>query len=151
MSASEYRRFAHTLPREIYDEVWNAIELAYRMGANNVPEALSYIAGEFRATWEAAEAQRVKPDQLAYLRTEVFNRDSWSCQMTGCGKRTTLTVHHITPLSAGGDRVESSNLVTLCSECHERLTTGDGRSNWKALAPQLRRRVWKNERERSGG
>ena len=50
-------------------------------------------------------------------REKVLERDNHQCQ--ACGKETKLHVHHITPISAGGPRFETNNLVTLCMSHHK--------------------------------
>lgn len=50
------------------------------------------------------------------VREEVLERDRKRCQE--CGADTELHVHHITPLSEGGEPFDKSNLVTLCKTCH---------------------------------
>lgn len=58
------------------------------------------------------------------LRTDVLRRDGFRCQ--GCGRRPadhvdiTLHVHHVRPYGDGG-LTEASNLLTLCSTCHQGL------------------------------
>jgi 5-methylcytosine-specific restriction endonuclease McrA len=61
-------------------------------------------------------------------RTEVLERDEWTCQ--GCGRHKndlgyTPRVHHIQPFSSfSEDQLEvahdPSNLVALCEQCHNR-------------------------------
>ena len=48
----------------------------------------------------------------------VLSRDNYRC--TECGEARDLQVHHILPRRLGGPD-EPSNLVTLCSACHDRL------------------------------
>jgi len=49
-------------------------------------------------------------------RQEVLERDDHECQ--ACGKPEDLHVHHIHPISAGGARFDTNNLVTLCNTHH---------------------------------
>lgn len=49
-------------------------------------------------------------------REEVLTRDNHKCQ--ACGREENLHVHHIIPISAGGDRFNVNNLVTLCNTHH---------------------------------
>lgn len=37
-----------------------------------------------------------------------------------CGTKQNLTLHHVIPLSQGGDNSED-NLVVLCGSCHQKL------------------------------
>jgi len=52
-------------------------------------------------------------------RAAARRRDGERCQQCGSSER--LQVHHIVPLSEGGDRYALSNLVTLCQSCHARV------------------------------
>jgi 5-methylcytosine-specific restriction endonuclease McrA len=63
---------------------------------------------------------RVQLSRDAYreLWIQVLKRDSWRCQ--GCGKLTSLQVHHIKPRSSLGDDTET-NLITLCVNCHQNV------------------------------
>ncbi len=52
-------------------------------------------------------------------RFEILKRDHFTCQV--CGKHDNslnLQVHHITPLSKGGNCLDPKNLITLCYACH---------------------------------
>jgi 5-methylcytosine-specific restriction endonuclease McrA len=50
-------------------------------------------------------------------RKEIRNRDDNSCVWCGEEEKE-LHVHHLRPISAGGSRLDKSNLVTLCQQCH---------------------------------
>jgi len=50
------------------------------------------------------------------VRGGILKRDGYACQE--CDSRDFLHVHHIKPLSAGGDNSEN-NLITLCRKCHK--------------------------------
>lgn len=52
------------------------------------------------------------------VRERVLERDRKRCQECGHGEN--LHVHHITPLSEGGEKYDMDNLVTLCQTCHLR-------------------------------
>lgn len=57
------------------------------------------------------------------VKAAVLNRDDYSCQLCGV-KDTRLEVHHIRFRSQGGsDRMD--NLVTLCSDCHGKVHSGE--------------------------
>ena len=131
--------FKMKMPREYYDELRQTIDIARRMGAHNDIEALSMLCAEFRTTWEAAENARPQSTEMDVVRTEAFERDHWRCLM--CGARQNLTVHHITPLSQGGPRIDIDNLATLCWICHQGITDGDGKHNWKAARPKLLEKI----------
>lgn len=64
------------------------------------------------------------PDDWNRRRREVYERDEYCCQncdRTG-GKRgdCVLQAHHVVPMSKGGSH-SKSNLITLCSECHDAI------------------------------
>jgi 5-methylcytosine-specific restriction endonuclease McrA len=48
------------------------------------------------------------------LRSAIFERDGYACEM--CGSGTDLTVDHVVPESSGGHD-DSENLRTLCRGC----------------------------------
>jgi len=48
-------------------------------------------------------------------RKEIRERDG-CC--VWCGKKNDLYVHHMNPISNGGDRLKNTNLITLCPRCH---------------------------------
>jgi 5-methylcytosine-specific restriction enzyme A len=50
------------------------------------------------------------------LRREIKARDGNRCVRCGAGGR--LDVHHIVPISKGGEPYNPGNLATLCVECH---------------------------------
>jgi len=58
------------------------------------------------------------PTNWEDMRKEVLERDNKQC--CNCASRTNLHVHHIVPLSCGGQN-KNSNLITLCERCHTSL------------------------------
>ncbi len=62
------------------------------------------------------------PEAYQQLCRQVLRRDGWRCQH--CGNRTNLQVHHIQPRSHLGKDAEE-NLITLCSDCHSRVHSGE--------------------------
>jgi len=65
----------------------------------------------------------VVPDKYFYnsqgwydKRSEIRERDDNMCQW--CGGTENLHVHHLRPMSLGGDELDEKNLVTLCQRCH---------------------------------
>ena len=60
-------------------------------------------------------------------RNLVFERDNYTCQM--CGKRGgKLNAHHIVRFRKSIEkRVDVSNGITLCEDCHRRLHRKEGR------------------------
>ena len=53
-------------------------------------------------------------------RKRVLARDGYRCRRPGCNGTNFLEVHHIKPRAASGSNHES-NLITLCSACHQLL------------------------------
>ena len=71
-------------------------------------------------TWletEPAAVRGARPPFWNIIRRSVLQRDGHRCQV--CGDSTNLSVHHIVPLSAGGDST-FSNLRVLCHSCHQK-------------------------------
>ena len=128
------------MPREIYSEVMETVEMAKRLGidACNTTEALRMICAEFRATWGVIHEEMSTP-QTAYqevVRT-AYERDGWKCLL--CGAYSNLTPHHITPRShLGEDRLE--NLATLCMRCHNGVTDRTG-VGWREIKEELLEKI----------
>ena len=63
---------------------------------------------------------REERDEWRKTRAAVLDRDIFTCQR--CSKKSgngrALTVHHITPRVDGGSN-DLSNLITLCTRCHD--------------------------------
>ncbi|PSP95078.1 hypothetical protein BRC91_03490 [Halobacteriales archaeon QS_4_62_28] len=68
--------------------------------------------------------KREYPSNWDSRRKKVYRRDGYTCQ--NCGAKggpkgnTELHAHHIVPKSKGGTH-ETSNLQTVCSECHNAI------------------------------
>ena len=57
------------------------------------------------------------------FRKMVLMRDSFCCQYPGCDKKRRLEVHHIRKYSSNKRlRTEPLNGITLCQECHRKIT-----------------------------
>ncbi|MCB9513003.1 MAG: HNH endonuclease [Candidatus Latescibacteria bacterium] len=52
------------------------------------------------------------------LRRKILARDGHRCQGPGCTSTRYLEVHHRKPRANGGTN-DPSNLITLCSACHQ--------------------------------
>lgn len=75
------------------------------------------------------------PPFWAYLREVVLKKDNGRCQVPGCPSRLELHIHHIKPVSEGGEHAPS-NLVSLCDFHH-------------ALEPEKgHERIWGNIKTR---
>ena len=80
--------------------------------------------------------------RYAVLRRFVFDRDGWRCQK--CFLPGALELHHCRPLSDGGETWDALNCMTLCRDCHIRLTARGNRrqkteteKRWTALVEAL--------------
>lgn len=61
--------------------------------------------------------ERLRGGDWFELRRQVLVRDDNQCR--NCGTRSNLCIHHIVPVDVGGNET-TSNLVSLCRECHLR-------------------------------
>lgn len=57
------------------------------------------------------------PPFWGYLREVVLRKDNGRCQVSGCPSRLELHIHHIKPVSEGGEH-SPDNLVSLCDFHH---------------------------------
>jgi 5-methylcytosine-specific restriction endonuclease McrA len=64
-------------------------------------------------------------------RAAARRRDGERCRQ--CGSTDKLEVHHIVPLSEGGERYALSNLTTLCHDCHVEVGRGQGRRDRRTV------------------
>jgi 5-methylcytosine-specific restriction endonuclease McrA len=65
---------------------------------------------------------RLPQNSYKALCRDVLDRDGWRCRK--CGYRQALHCHHIIFRSDMGEDV-SWNLVTLCSDCHDLIHSGE--------------------------
>lgn len=75
-------------------------------------------SGSYRMVSLERRSPRVR--RAIKLRYQVLERDSFKCADDGKSPdndRVTLQIHHIKPVSQGGDN-SLENLITLCSDCH---------------------------------
>ncbi len=64
------------------------------------------------------DPRRMEEEDWELLRRQIFERDNYQCQITGCINRdTNLECHHIESIATGGTNDEE-NLVTLCMFHH---------------------------------
>ena len=61
------------------------------------------------------------------IRKEVIRSDNYTCQ--ACGTKKNLTVHHIIPRDKGGPD-DTSNLITLCTRCHDEIEIAISEGEW---------------------
>jgi 5-methylcytosine-specific restriction endonuclease McrA len=67
----------------------------------------------------ASSAARGYDAKWHRVRLTILQRDNWTCIY--CNKHlvgSDATVDHVNPLSKGGDRLETSNLVAACRSCN---------------------------------
>ncbi len=85
------------------------------------------------------------PPFWGYLREVVLNKDGGRCQVSGCPSRLELHIHHIKPVSKGGEH-KPENLVSLCDfhhalepeKGHERIW-GEIKNRYFTLVPKHER------------
>ena len=66
---------------------------------------------------EPATIRGTRPPFWNLIRRQALKRDDRRCQL--CGSQIDLSVHHVLPLSAGGDST-LQNLRVLCHSCHQK-------------------------------
>jgi 5-methylcytosine-specific restriction endonuclease McrA len=84
------------------------------------------VRGDDHPNWKGGYEQDFREGPEWYhTRKDVLDRDGEQCQDCGLPRdehRDTfdrdLEVHHITPVSEGGAKLDMENLVTLCVPCH---------------------------------
>lgn len=67
----------------------------------------------------------VSREEWIFLRRQIIRRDNFKCRR--CDKRfkvVELTAHHLIPRDEGGSN-DPSNLVALCSPCHDYVEIND--------------------------
>ncbi len=85
------------------------------------------------------------PPFWGYLREVVLKKDSGRCQVTGCPSRLELHIHHIRPVSVGGEHTPG-NLVSLC-DFHHALEPDKGHERiWGDIKTRYFTLVCKHER-----
>lgn len=77
------------------------------------------LFGEDNPNWRGGGGYR-KPEwrnstEWEEVRKEILRRDSSTCQSCGGGGN---HVHHIVPVSEGGEKFDNENLEVLCEGCH---------------------------------
>lgn len=84
------------------------------------------VRGEDHPNWKGGYGQDFRDKaEWTHTRNEAIDRDRHKC--ADCDMKRAdhydefdrdLEVHHITPVSEGGDKYDLNNLVTLCLPCH---------------------------------
>ena len=47
-----------------------------------------------------------------------FRREHIAAECLTCGRKTNLELHHVVPISRGGEELDAKNVRTLCDWCH---------------------------------
>ena len=89
-----------------------------------------FMAGENHYNWKGGYSQAYRErrnGQYKTWRTEVFQRDDYTCK--GCGQKGGyLTAHHIKSFARYPDlRYDIDNGITLCEPCHSATDNYKGR------------------------
>ncbi len=79
--------------------------------------------GALHTAYKRGASDRKKRSVSPALRKKIFMRDGGVCRVPGCGKTSSLEVHHVKPLSAGGGN-DPANLILCCSFCHSNIHEG---------------------------
>lgn len=122
-------RYPETVPDGDHIKDYNWWAEATKEEKDEFRERLSeQRKGEDNPMWGVTgeDHHNYEPDKAPYgfyqskewkkTRQQVLERDGHKCQ--ACGATEDLHVHHIIPVSAGGERYDIDNLVTLCDTHH---------------------------------
>ena len=90
-------------------------QISERLNEAGVETRDPHASGPDNPLWSGGQPWRAG-HRWRTTRQEALSRDDRECQQ--CGRRRSLHVHHIKPVSEGGEKYKLSNLITLCSECH---------------------------------
>ncbi len=85
-------------------------------------------SGENSPAWKGGISSKkalfYSSEDWANKRFEIMNRDSFTCGLCGRksnNERNIFNVHHIIPLRLDWNlRLENTNLITLCEDCHKK-------------------------------
>ena len=80
-----------------------------------------------RDLWRGSAAESGYDHEWRKVRVLALKRDFYLCQLCLLVGRTTvaLDVDHIIPLTQGGERLNLSNLQSVCRPCHRTKTERD--------------------------
>jgi len=85
------------------------------------------VRGEEHPNWKGGYEQSWRQGaEWRNARKDALERDGYECVECGMGREThkthfdrDLEVHHITPVSDGGEKYDRDNLESLCVPCHK--------------------------------
>lgn len=143
----DQRRYRHlSLPDDVAAILMRTCELGQmtgkiRSGGSQVITTIEACAITTYNEW-LSEAMALHPDRVTeydQARWEAFMRDGWRCQ--DCGHTSNgVTPHHIVALSAGGEKCDARNIISLCVSCHDAI-----QPEWTVHVPRFRKIVSENE------
>jgi len=90
-----------------------------RIGVDESLFGKALCDGAVHTAGKRGVSSRKKRSVSPALRKKIFMRDGGVCRVPGCGKTSSLEVHHVRPLSAGGGN-DPANLLLCCSLCRYR-------------------------------
>lgn len=106
------------------------------------------------ASWEKRWRERVYhpsvgtvlPVDWEHVSKIVKSRDKNTCK--SCGLKVGLTIHHIIPRDDGGTEL-LSNLITLCSDCHNRIEELEIKNKSEIIGFKKRKYIPKAPRDKN--
>jgi CO dehydrogenase/acetyl-CoA synthase alpha subunit len=99
----------------------------YRYKIKKYEKEVNKLKNQIQAARGKSRSKRV--------RKEALRRDNYEC--IECGKNENLNVHHVIPISEGGED-SLNNVITLCIDCHIEAHEGESSS---AFLIGLKRRL----------
>lgn len=83
---------------------------------------ISYLTGASEQYVKDVISGRAEAQLTEVQRDDILRRDNKQCK--NCGSQTALEIHHIIPVSSGGESTPE-NLCTLCNDCHLEIGHGE--------------------------
>lgn len=75
------------------------------------------------------------------IKPKILFRDEYTCQLCNC-KDAEFHCHHIIPASIAPDKIEdTTNLITLCQDCHTKAHMGD----WQKIDLEIQKLLLENK------
>lgn len=96
-------------------------------------KAQEFVVKKVREFSNKIGGEEFYSDDWIKIRTEIYERDNWSCRICGIhchgnGKKDKIQCHHI---DYDKKNCELTNLITLCASCH--MKTNFNRQDWKTI------------------